>query len=747
MIISKDIRKNEHFIKKGTPADCLYWLIKGRVVLLTDVSEVVLSGGSVIGLSDIVSESYQCDYVAVEDSKFYMVTTHNGSDLSQIYRSQKGYGEVFLLAVVSTTNQILREYSMMYQKADMFKRTSKEIRHILDTLGVEYGAPGDYDRMLDEALHANIGHDPYWQSAFYQEFASRPLPAFQAFFGGKESLIDGEIYRASNYTREVQRDLDVAKRYLDKYRSLFLAENQKDLTQVLLALARRIPVNRRQEILDTLSNVLAFAEVSGMYNDEQKDMLSDLLDEYAEKQEAQDAAQEEEGQKDPLTEILLYAECDMTREEEIRKLVADYRDLPDQTATDDDTRKLRRALTKAFYELYLAVVKKAVRTTEHSANISMFLNFGLLDESLAGAENTRILRELVPKLPLCKAKNVFTMEEWLRSIYHGENEPSKNEFDMDYEAFLREEKKNGNIRPEELEKRRKDQWGKVRFEVENMMRSNGRTTYGRVLTFCPALTEADLTQNPQNALVTAEKLKSALNEIEATDYTIFYHDVLFSDPEHGINSETVREKIYPNIILMPNPGVKAMMWQEAAGIRSNTPARFMFPIFLMSDLNDQMLITAGRYRWEYCRKVQGVRWNDVTEKSLTGQYCDYLQFYKKNRDLTPEAKEKLGQELTRVKNNYREVFVRDYISWMKYESKGSFRLNKITRDILIETCPLPKKIRESLLQNPTFGKKMERLNNMHTKDKKRLKMLIDRYKEAGGENLEPLERMIAFYDL
>ncbi len=747
MIISKDIRKNEHFIKKGTPANCLYWLIKGRVVLLTDVSEVVLSGGSVIGLSDIVSSNYQCDYVAVEDCKFYMVTMDDGADLTQIYRSQKGYGAVFLLAVVSTTNQILREYSTMYQKAAMFQRTAEEIRHILDTLGAEYGAPKDHDKMLDDALHTNIGHDPKWQSAFYQEFSSRPLTALQTFFGGKESLIDGEIYRSSSYVIEVLKDLDVAKQYLDTYRSLFLADNQKDLTQVLLALARRIPVEPRQDILDTLSNVLAFAEVSGLYSDEQKDMLSDLLDEYVEKQEVQDAAQEEDGQKDPLTEILSFAECDMTREEEIRKLVADYRDLPDQTATDDDTRKLRRALTKAFYELYLAVVKKAIKTTEHSINISMFLNFGLMDESLAGEENTSILRELVAKLPLCKAENVYTMEEWLRSIYRGENEPSKNEFDMDYDAFLRDEKKNGNIRPEEMERLRKDQWNKVRFEVENMMKSNGRTTYGRVLTFCPALTEADMTQNPENAFVTAEKLKNALDEIEETDYSIFYHDVLFSDPENGINSETVKEKIYPNIILMPNTGIKAMMWQEAAGIRSNTPARFMFPIFLMADMNDQMLLTAGRYRWEYCRKVQGVRWNDVTEKSLTGQYCDYLQFYKKNRELTPEAKEKLGQELVRVKNNYREVFVRDYVSWMKYESKGSFRLNKITRDILIENCPLPKKIRESLLQNPTFGKKMERLTNMQAKDKKRLTTLIDRYKEAGGENLEPLERMLAFYDL
>ena len=30
---------------------------------------------------------------------------------------------------------------------------------------------------------------------------------------------------------------------------------------------------------------------------------------------------------------------------------------------------------------------------------------------------------------------------------------------------------------QEVEKRKKDQWGKVKFEVENMMKTNSRTTY------------------------------------------------------------------------------------------------------------------------------------------------------------------------------------------------------------------------------------------------------------------------------
>lgn len=747
MIVSQEIKKNEHFVKKGSPRSRIYWLIKGRAVLLTDKAEIVLSGGSVIGVPDFLSDTYLSDYVAVEDCKFYMITFESLEDFKQIYGSQKGYDAVFLLAVVNTVNQILKEYVSVHQKAVMFRETAAKIREVLDTLGSEYGAPKDYDGALEKALKTDFGHDPAWHLTFYREFATCPLEKMQDFYGGKSGLVTGEILTACDYIGKVLSDLDQAKTYLEDHQSLFLAKNQKDLTQVLLALVRRIPADRREEVLPVLTDILSFAEFSDLYTDEEKGHLSELLDENADQSESAEQNETEEA-SDPLEAILAFAGYDMTREAEIKELIKSYRELPDQGDTDDETRKLRRALTNAFYETYKLVMQRLLMDEEEpSTNVSMFLNFGLMDEALAGEENTKALRDLSAKLLLCNSENVYTMPRWLESIYRGENEPSKNEFDMDYEAFLRDEKKSGRMSADEVEKLKNDQWAKVEFEIDNMLKSNSRTTYGRVLTFCPALSAADLVQSPEGVFVTAEKLKNALNEIEETDFSIFYHDALFSDPEHGINTETVKELIYPNIILMPNVGIKAMMWQEAAGIRSNTPARFAFPIFLTTDMNDQMLATAARYRWEYCRKVQGVRWNDVTEKSLTGQYCDYLQFYKKNRELNADAKEKLSQELFRVKNNYREVFVKDYINWMKYESKGSFRLNKITRDILVEVCPLNAKNREALSQNPVLGKKLDRLANLKEKDRKRLQTVYDRYIEAGGMNLEPLEETLRFYDM
>ena len=82
------------------------------------------------------------------------------------------------------------------------------------------------------------------------------------------------------------------------------------------------------------------------------------------------------------------------------------------------------------------------------------------------------------------------------------------------------------------------------------------------------------------------------------------------------------------------------------------------------------------------QRVQGARWNDVTDHSLTSEFFDYLQFYKKNRDLSADAKEKCHMQLQKAKNRFKDAFILDYMAWVLYESAGSPRLNKVTRQIL-----------------------------------------------------------------
>ena len=248
-------------------------------------------------------------------------------------------------------------------------------------------------------------------------------------------------------------------------------------------------------------------------------------------------------------------------------------------------------------------------------------------------------------------------------------------------------------------------------------------------------------------LVTAQKLEAALDKVRAIDYSVFYREVQFSDPDHGINRELIMKEILPDIILMPNAGTRAQMWQETAGVRRDTSARFLFPIFTAVDLEDMMIDTMGRYRWEICRKIQGVRWNDIREKSLTAEYCDYLQFYRKNHDLSQEAKEKIKSALLRGRNNYREVFVKDYQNWIKYESKGSYRLNKVTREIMLSYCPFARSIRQELVTNPMYEGALHRFDISNAKKVQRIQGVYDKYQKAGGVLTQELEENLDYYSL
>ena len=71
----------------------------------------------------------------------------------------------------------------------------------------------------------------------------------------------------------------------------------------------------------------------------------------------------------------------------------------------------------------------------------------------------------------------FTIFEWLKTIYNGQNEPSKNEFDLDYAGYLAELKKTGKVNEKQMRDYANNREMKVKFEIQNMFTSGNRVTY------------------------------------------------------------------------------------------------------------------------------------------------------------------------------------------------------------------------------------------------------------------------------
>ena len=212
----------------------------------------------------------------------------------------------------------------------------------------------------------------------------------------------------------------------------------------------------------------------------------------------------------------------------------------------------------------------------------------------------------------------------------------------------------------------------------------------------------------QRTFLSKDKINASLRKLRQIDYSVFYREMLFHKDDSPITKEYMMEEVAPDVILLPACGAKGIMWQELSGRRRNSKGRFLLPHFFEGDLELAMIQLCGRFRWELCRTMQGTSWNNIQIKSLTSEYSDYIQFYRKNRDLSEDKKEKLKMQIQKCRNNTREVFVTDYINWIRHEAKGGITLNKTVREIMATYCPFTKKIRETIVEQPLFRDAMAR---------------------------------------
>ncbi len=422
-----------------------------------------------------------------------------------------------------------------------------------------------------------------------------------------------------------------------------------------------------------------------------------------------------------LQKILLYSDMDSENIENFVQLVETYKSMKDRNSLSDEARQLRRNISKSFYTIYFNVFKKAVSSLSVPPIISMFLNFGYMDEELIAPELAVDLYKLAISVEdLCCGKGVYTCFTWLRDILWGEKEPSRNMLDMSYEENLRTDKRSGKISAEDEARLLNDNEAKVRFEIENMFTSANRTVYGRTSTFCPLLTDDNVPHEFSSLAVSVDKIQAALSSIVKKDFSAFYREIIYKNPEKGIDREFIMKEVMPNVILMPTTGTNGLMWQEIEGRRKDTPARFILPIFPLVNVSNILISLTGRYRWEMCKREQGARWNNLSEKSLTSEFYDYIQFYKRNRDLSEAAKDKIKSALSACRNNYREVFVKDYECWILYEASGAARLNKISRNIIATYCPFSKEVRTVLKDHPLIKESISNHEKNFNYKKKRL---------------------------
>ena len=777
-MVAIQLKKGEHLVRKGESTKAIYIVLRGAVNLQTDYNQITLGSGSVVGFMLGLSDEYICDYVAAEDSLIASYKYESPEDYKTIFKEQPKYCYAFLYAAI-------KQYRTIY---DSYKALEDAAKEIADFVAKQYS---DYEIHCGQEefdmKEVEIGElseifqpEPIrrWEIGYFRELVDMPEKNLRYFYNEKEDLTIGVLLQLAEIMTRMIANMDALKEYLQRARENLLCEDE-DLLELWYDLAMKYALrgDAAENVDKRVRELEAFLKRTGFYKEEEIEARMeyyysmDFLSYVQSHQTHVEIIENEDGEvaeiltreqilkTDFATYIMKYAGYEKEEIDACKQLIAEYAEIAEVQDYTPEMQKTRKALTKVFYEIYEKAFLRAVCARTISTVMKLFFNFGVLDLQMAGEEH---LDELMAISELLDNQwreqkerdaegesfsHVYSAYQWLCLIYRGEKEPSKNEFDVDYAGHLLEMRKNHEITRAEENVLKHDQLKKLEFEIHNMFMTNNRITYGRITTFCPVLHNKDFMRSIDQLIVSQITINAAIDNIRELDYSCFYREVFFASPKYGIERTEIMKEVLPDVILMPNIGSKAMMWQETAGVKRDTPARFIFPIMTSGELPNMMLETIGRYRWEICRKILGVRWNDIREKSLTSEYYDYVQFYRKNRDLSQQAKEKVKADLVHAKNNYREVFVYDYMRWVKYESEGSFRLNKVSRRIISEYVPFKPEVRKRLEENPMFKELFTKSNIIAARKREKEKVLFDRYVAAGGAITPELEAHLNYYGI
>ena len=656
----KNLKANDIIHKKGDIITTIDIVLKGVVSVTTDNGSYTLESGSLIGICGKPGFPFEYDFKAENDVSIASYPYTKAEDIAAIIDANPKLSYILATQSIKSVVRMFDETKEKLKEASSCFEKLNADRQEYPLLSVSVGTEvKNFPKLNYVAPFEGKYPLPEWKYSFYRALSDNleKIKSIIASISG--DVAKGIVIYAAYTTFEIADAEYEAKDYLEQFNSL----TEDFYSEIQLIKARSDELKRNGE--------------EGQSND------IDI--------------------KDALNTILRYSDAKPEICESFKKNIIEFKNNPNRYDSSDETRALRRRIAQDYYPIYTAVFLKSLSDPSIPSEIMMFLMFGFVDEELAGLENTRQLYVFAKSYEPDPSRLVFTAYEWLKKIYYLECEPSRNEFDEDYFTALRTLKTNGDITQDQMEKMKDDPVERLKFEINNLLALGNRMTYGRPSVFVPVFDKENVTKPLDKAYVDYKAVLEFYDNIKNIDYSVFCRQGVYSNPDIGINQVFLDEDVTPYMILMPNIGSRSSLWQEIEGKKRNTPARFIISIFHIDSFEDNMTKLCGEFRWEMCKTEQGVHWNDVSDPSLTSMYCDYLQFYKKNHFLSADTKEKLKTQLQKFNNNYKNVFISDYITYIKFEANASLRLNKTAREILFTFCPFPEELRAKMNDNPQYA--------------------------------------------
>lgn len=719
-----DLSKNTVIYEVGQPMTALHLIVSGHVSVSFPGGKYTLGKGDVIGLCELNSDVHFLNYTTIDNINMLTYPYTNSDTLMDLLQKHHDVSRLFLVSAFRQMNRLLAHCDESeLQSSDLFSQLMRyyiKYKTFCTRFRISPEPLPGYEALDTGVIEQSSN---VWLSNYYQGLLQTVSDNSNTRIQWPPAVAYGFLQKTAADFQKTCTLLEERHQYQNQLLNLYINDSTSDLFTLLTTLYHRLPADSAEqgEVYQMLDNIMTTLENIAVPN---ADIVSQRiaafratlkrLESLQSTSSVQTDAKETYAKlRGSFTSILEYAEIDNEQQHAYQRNLVAYKAMENKNSPSEEANQLRAQLAECFYEVYTAVALKSLQSNERpSLPIRLFLYFGYMDEELAGIENCHTLSELLPRGNDCSQTGVYPFYDWLKAIYNGTKRPSRNEYEEDYTDYILKQKLSGSITEAEARALENNAINKVTYELHSIFPIANKMTYGRLASFCPIFTGEGIMKPLPSCMVTASSAGQAITQIKTVDYSLFYREI--TNPYKASHfKENIHAEFLPDIILMPNIGIRGIMWQEIEGKSRSTSPRFVFSVFHLEDIFSTMLHLAGDYRWEMCKRIQGYRWNDIATHSLTSEYFDYVQFYKKNRALTSEAKERIKNNLQRAKNSFKEMFIRDYIQWILFESSGTPRLNKITRGILAKYCPFPRATRESLQQHPQYKEALERYETLH----------------------------------
>ncbi len=752
--------------EEGSTDKCIYMVLKGKVLLAGDGAGIVMGAGSLLGLEQLSGKPYPYFCKVVEDASIYAVSADSDRGLLTLLAANKDYNGITVYNHARLLSELVKQQGKLAECAAGLYKDIKEFNEAFLTIAQQNGCKTGIIAEIGgiEPLEAQTGVTE--DTRLLLEYSKIPYDAVKAFYATSPRLAIEDMNRMERCENALLKTCADAAIYVEDVFMLLAGNEEKSLYRNLLGLG----IDLKKKGVDT-SDVDTMIKACHDYTATVKQLIGTQTmrrwrvkeDALAEMYEAYTGGGDFRDENDvagaavegalasmvnslnnTFKQLTEFADYPDDKAEAFAALLKQFAELPDKGSTDESVRKIRKAISDHYYELYRMVALNSFLHARVPKAVELFLDLGLVSEKLITSD------ELVHILSLKKTNvdspcRVYSMSEWLRAIYEEEQEPSRNDLGQDYAEALREQRKSGAISDEDMQELMTDPVKKVEYEINNVMVHANRVVNGQLSIFVPMLYSEQLAGEIERGYMTSQRVNYTIEDLTAIDFSVFYREALFVDEELGIEREYEMKNVYPNIVIYPIAGENVVMWQEITGRKRDSEGRFFVPAFTFAALNDMMIRAFGHFRWALCKTIQGVNWNNIQVRSLTSEYSDYIQFYKKNHDLSDERKEKIKLQIQRGRNNLRQVFTLDYEVWIKAESTGSVRLNKVVRDMLAMYCPFGAEIREAVCKQPLFEEAFSRSNRERSKKVHELELRHKALEAKGIEVPEQLVKTLEFY--